>query len=194
MVTQMGNGHVGRMAFCLKHNRPFLFKIPIYLTHASSERRCVPHINWTLTPHFWPSSHNPAPSSTFWFPLLCIIISYLKLQCNVVLLVFWHKPAFSEDYSHLWGKFMCLCSSALFVITVFNHISLFVLRSPLCPIVPTSVSAVWLQYLISPDFLNDPEDISLANNNSKTRLPFIIPLKNNTKCHKTGFIPFHQHI
>lgn len=47
-------------------------------------------------------------------------------------------------------------SYALFVITIFNLVSVFVYALYdclyVCPTVPANVSAVWLQYLISPDF------------------------------------------
>lgn len=36
----MGNDYVGKISFCIKYNRPFvfIFKVTIYLTHAHYER------------------------------------------------------------------------------------------------------------------------------------------------------------
>lgn len=126
-LKQMGNDHVGQTAFCLKHNRSFLFtfKMPRSLTHASSESRFVLHINWTLTPHFCPASHNPTPSHTFWFPILFyyFILLYHIWNCNVMVRCYFFfniNLPFSEDYSHLWGRFMCLGKSARFCNNCFQ--------------------------------------------------------------------------
>lgn len=95
----------------------------------------------------------------------------LDFLCNVE-----KNAAFLEYYSHLWWRFTRPDRSALTVITALSLS--YVLHDR---ITPTSVSAVWLRYLISLDLLTDPEDIGVVKSNAKTGLSYIIHLNNLKK-------------